>query len=326
MKGREPERLEVPCIDQAFHHHCYPIPPIVAPRECCLPLKLFMGAHVTTRKTGIPVPVVIALLAGAALAQTPIALQQPALTTVKNVIYNEMHPASPNNIHWKYRLTKVSGAKEETRTVIETQSGSLDRLVAVGGQPLSGAQQADEVRRILKFAHNSDAQRKAQEARRKDAAQCDSFLNMIPNAFLFEYAGENGTAIKLTFKPNPRFQAPSREGRVLQQMAGEMWVDGRQQRLISISGHLMNEVKFGGGFLGHLEKGGEFTVKRSEIAPGVWELTELTVNMQGKALFFKSIAVQQKEVHSNFERMPDELTLTDAANVLLKQTLIAANR
>jgi hypothetical protein len=88
----------------------------------------------------------------------------------------------------------------------------------------------------------------------------------------------------------------------------------------------MNEVKFGGGFLGHLEKGGEFTVKRAEIAPGDWELTELTVNMQGRALFFKSIAVQQKEVHSNFERMPDELTLADAANVLLKQTLVAANR
>ena len=55
-------------------------------------------------------------------------------------------------------------------------------------------------------------------------------------------------------------------------------------------------------------------------------MTELTVNMQGKALLFKSIAVQQKEVHSNFERLPDDLTLADAASVLLKQTLVAANR
>ena len=280
----------------------------------------------TTRKAGIRVPVVVALLAGAALAQTPTSLHQPALTTVKNVIYNEMHPASVNSIHWKYRLAKTSGSKEETRTVVETQSGSLDRLIAVDGQPLSGAQQADETRRILKFAHNPGEQRKAEDARRKDAAQCDSFLKMIPDAFVFEYAGENGTAVKLTFKPNPRFQAPSHEGRVLQQMAGEMWVDGRQQRLISISGRLMNEVKFGGGLLGHLAKGGEFTVKRAEVAPGDWELTELTVNMQGKALLFKSIAVQQKEVHSNFERMPDELNVADAANVLLKQTLVAANR
>lgn len=280
----------------------------------------------TTHKAAMPIPVVMALLAGAAFAQTPSILQQPPLTTVKNVIYNEMHPSNSTNIHWKYRLAKTSGSKEETRTVVETQSGALDRLVAVGGQPLNGGQQADETKRILKFAHNPDQQRKAEESRRKDAEQCDSFLKMIPDAFVFEYAGENGTAVKLNFKPNPHFQAPSREARVLQQMAGEMWVDGRQQRLISISGRLMNEVKFGGGFLGHLEKGGQFTVKRTEIAPGDWELTELTVNMQGKALLFKSIAVQQKEVHSNFERMPDDLTLADAANVLLKQTLVAANR
>jgi len=283
---------------------------------------------VTTFRAGMPIPVVVALLTGAALAQTlsSSSLQQPALTTVKNVIYNEMHPSSANNIHWKYRLAKTSGSKEETRAVVETHSGSVDRLVALGGQPLNGAQQADESKRILKFVHNPDAQRKALEARRKDAEQCDAFLKMIPDAFLFEYAGENGTAVKLNFKPNPRFQPTSREGRVLQQMAGDMWVDGRQQKLISISGRLINEVKFGGGLLGHLAKGGEFTVKRAEIAPGDWELTELTVNMQGKALLFKSIAVQQKEVHSNFERIPDDLTLADAANVLLKQTLVALNR
>ena len=280
----------------------------------------------TTRKAGILVPAVVALLAGAALAQSPSTPQLPAMTTVKNVIYNEMHPSSSNTIHWKYRLEKMSGTKQETRAVVETQSGSIDRLVAVGGEPLSGPQQADEAKRILKFARNPEAQRKAEQARRKDAEQCDSFLKMIPDAFVFEYAGESANAVELTFKPNPRFQAPSREGKVLQQMAGEMWVDARQQRLISLSGKLMNEVKFGGGFLGHLEKGGRFIVKRAEIAPGDWEVTELTVNMQGKALLFKSIAVQQKEVHGNFERMPDELTPADAANLLLKQTLVAANR
>lgn len=276
----------------------------------------------TTHRAAMPIAV-IAFLSGAALGQTSATLNQPALTTVKNVIYNEMHPSSSNDAHWKYRLEKTSGSKTETRTVIETQSGSLDRLVSVDGQPLSSAQRADETKRILKFARDRDAQRKAEEARRKDAQQCDSFLKMIPDAFVFEYAGADGSAVKLNFKPNPHFQAPSREGRVLQQMAGEMWVDGRQQRLISISGRLINEVKFGGGLLGHLAKGGQFTVKRAEIAPGDWELTELTVNMQGRALLFKSIAVQQKEAHSNFERMPDELTLADAANALLKQALVA---
>ena len=109
-------------------------------------------------------------------------------------------------------------------------------------------------------------------------------------------------------------------------MAGEVWVDAKQQRLVSINGHLINEVKFVGGLLGHLEKGGQFTVTRTEVAPAHWEVTEMTVNMQGKALLFKTISVQQKELHRNFERVPDGLTSADAVAILLTQSLIAANR
>jgi len=48
------------------------------------------------------------------------------------------------------------------------------------------------------------------------------------------------------------------------------------------------------------------------------------VNMRGKALLFKTISVQQKELHQNFERVRDDLTMSDAAALLLKQALIAA--
>jgi hypothetical protein len=105
-----------------------------------------------------------------------------------------------------------------------------------------------------------------------------------------------------------------------------MWVSANQKRLIAIDGRLTSDVKFGAGLLGHLEKGGQFMVKRTEVAPSDWEVTELTVNMQGKALLFKSISVQQKELHSNFERMPDDISIADAAGLLLKQTLVASKR
>jgi hypothetical protein len=245
---------------------------------------------------------------------------------VKAVINNELHPPATSDIRFKYRLDKEVDGKQETREVVETKSGSLDKLLSIGGKPLNEAQASNETGRILRFSHSPEEQRKAEQAHRKDAQQCDAFLQMIPDAFVFEYAGESGNATKLTFKPNPSFRPPTREGKVLQQMAGEMWVDARQQRLVSINGQLMNEVKFAGGLLGHLEKGGQFTVKRAEIAAGDWEVTEMAVNMHGKALLFKSICVQQKEVHSNFERVPEDLSLADAANVLLRQTLVAAKR
>lgn len=265
------------------------------------------------------------LLAPAAMcAESPNQSSGTPKELVKEVIYNELHAPATADIHWKYRLLKEVDGKSETRTVVETRAGSLDRLLSVGGKPLNNEEERTEAGRILKFSRSADEQRKAEQSRRKDAEQCNTILQMIPDAFIFEYAGTSGYATRLTFKPNPGFRPPSREGKVLQQMAGEMWVDSRQKRLMSIDGRLTNEVKFGGGLLGHLEKGGQFEVKRAELAPGDWEMTELNVNMQGKALLFKSICVQQKEKHSNFERVSGDLTLADAANLLLHQNLVAS--
>jgi hypothetical protein len=38
-------------------------------------------------------------------------------------------------------------------------------------------------------------------------------------------------------------------------MQGNLWLDTKQSRLAGISGRLTREVKFAGGFLGHLDPG-----------------------------------------------------------------------
>jgi len=270
--------------------------------------------------------VILLLLSCLALAESQSMPQLSPADLVKGVIHTELNTSDVTGVRWKYLLDKEADSKQETREVVETKSGSLDRLIEVAGKPLTDAQQRSEADRILRLSHNPEEQRKLEQTRRKDAEQCKAFLKMIPDTFLFEYAGESGGLIKLIFMPNPRFQPPSREGKVLHEMAGEIWVDAQKQRLVSIYGQLMNEVRFGGGLLGHLEKGGQFTVKRTEIAPGDWEVTEMAVDMRGKALLFKTLSVQQKELHRNFERVPDDLSLSDAAGLLLRQAVIAAKQ
>jgi hypothetical protein len=85
-------------------------------------------------------------------------------------------------------------------------------------------------------------------------------------------------------------------------------------------------VKFAGGLLGHLEKGGQFNVEQSQLSPNQWELTVMEVDVKGKALFFKTIAVQEKEYRSDFRRVRDGLTLAEAADLLTKQVMVAAKR
>jgi hypothetical protein len=59
---------------------------------------------------------------------------------------------------------------------------------------------------------------------------------------------------------------------------------------------------------------------QGNVAPGYWEITLLHVNMHGKALFFKTIAVQENEIRTNFQQVPDSLTLSEAAEQLQKQS------
>lgn len=99
-----------------------------------------------------------------------------------------------------------------------------------------------------------------------------------------------------------------------------------QRRLVRISGQLTADVKFAGGLLGHLEKGGHFAVEQRELSPGEWDVTSMEVDMKGKALLFKTIAIEQKEYRSNFRAVPEGITFAEAANMLNHEVLVAANR
>jgi hypothetical protein len=75
-------------------------------------------------------------------------------------------------------------------------------------------------------------------------------------------------------------------------------------------------VRFFGGLLGHLDKGGTFLVRQQDMGSGHWELTSMDIEMNGKALFFKTIAVREKETDSNFRQILDGTTLQQALTYL----------
>ena len=120
--------------------------------------------------------VILALVSSTALAQSNAQLSPADL--VKAVIHSELNTPEVTEIRWKYLLVKEVDGKQETREVVETKSGSLDRLIAIGGKPLTASQQRDETERVLRLSHNNEEQLKLEQIRKKDAEQCDAFLRM----------------------------------------------------------------------------------------------------------------------------------------------------
>ena len=256
------------------------------------------------------IPLLVVISSVVAQAQTP--PNMPPNELVRKVIANELQADQQDQSHWMYEEVDNVPAPRKTKIVVETRSGDIDFLDAIGGRPLSPEQRSAEVQRIRRFVNDPDEQLKARKASSNDDNQSTELFAMLPDAFLFKYAGEEDGNLKLTFLPNPDFTSHSSEAYVFHKMDGFVVINPKEDRLVEISGVLTNGVEFLGGLLGHLDRGGTFDVRREEIAPGHWAIAKLKVNMNGKILFFKTIAVQQDELHSHFERIPDSTTLAQA--------------
>jgi len=264
------------------------------------------------------------LLGGIAAGRTP--PQLPAGELVRRVIAHELQAEKQDNSYWMFRLQQSQSGETKTEAIVETPHGWARRLLAINGHPLTAQQRNQDEQRLHKLLTDPAEQRKNQEDTRNDVQQAQQLLQMLPDAFLYTYAGGKDGIAKLNFRPNPKFHPQSRKATVFHDMVGSLWLDVRQQRLARIQGHLNQEVKFAGGLLGHLDKGGTFDVKQTKIAPGVWDVTYMNIQMNGKALFFKTIAVREKDIRSDYRRVSSQLTLAQAAELLNRQTSTVAAR
>ena len=239
---------------------------------------------------------------------------------LRRVVNSELKAQANDHTHWMYEVKAGFSGKEQVKVAVQTREGYLDRLRFANGQPITPEQEKQEDQRIARLLKNPAERKKQQRAQEGDAQKTEGLFKMLPDAVTASYGKRQGELVEILFKPNPHFHPPSQEAAVFHAMTGRIWINARENRLVEIEGHLSTGVMFGGGFLGHLDKGGEFHVKQSEVAPGLWEITLLHVNMHGKALFFKTIAVQENEIRTNFQRVADNLTLSEAAQQLQRQS------
>ena len=114
-------------------------------------------------------------------------------------------------------------------------------------------------------------------------------LRALPTAFVYQYAGAAdgpaGKVEKFTFKPNPTILAPDLETQVLTQMAGEIWIDPAHQRVVRLEGHLQQDVDFGWGILGRLNKGGWIAIEQADVGGGQWRTVHFKMAMSGRVVW-----------------------------------------
>ncbi len=266
--------------------------------------------------------VMVCLLAGLGWARGQEA-GTDAKEIVKAAVKAEINADDTDRSRWRYKVTRKDQG-DSVFIVVQTDHGSVKRLVSRGGQPLSEEEARAEDARVLSFIRDPEKIAK----QRKDGAQDDKsareLTNMLPEAFRWSVVSEDDERVKLRFEPNPHFDPPDMQSHVLGEMIGEMVVDKRQHRIATLSGKLVRDVTIGWGLLGRLKEGGTFRVERREMAPGLWQITETHVHIEGRVLFFKDISQEQDEVQSEFTQVPKGTTLEQAAE-MTKPGYVAAS-
>jgi hypothetical protein len=234
---------------------------------------------------------------------------------VREVIYNEQHDHQQHG-SWRYWIERRSQAGTRVEEQVETADGPVNRLKLANGRPLTWEARQQEQARLEKLLSSPSEQARHLRQYDEDEERIGRILALLPDAFVYEYDGEENGCVRLKFHPNPDYPAQSIEARIFHAMSGALWVDERAKRLARLEGRVDDNVDFGFGILGRLYKGGWFKLARVQVSPTDWKTESLEVHMNIRALLVKTFAKETSEVRGGFEPVPTGMTLAQGLELL----------
>jgi hypothetical protein len=238
---------------------------------------------------------------------------------VKDVVYNELQERRTVSL-WKYREEKRVEKQTTIQQEVETRSGIVFRVLARQGRPLDAAGWKRETDRLNNLMRNSGEQARMRQESEAEEQRLQRLIAAMPDAFTYTYSGMVEGNVRLSFQPNPAYNAQTFETRIYHGLAGEIWIQPQSKRLVKIDAHIMSEIDFGYGFLGRVEKGGTFQLERKQVAENRWKTSVLDIHISGRVVLFKAISKDQREVRSNFQPVRNDLNVSGAVALLNAMT------
>jgi len=169
------------------------------------------------------------------------------------------------------------------------------RLIAVGGGPLSPAEQAQEGEKlraeIAKRANESPQARAKRVAQyQKDRERMFALLNEMAEAFDFKQVGEqqiDGHEVyELQATPHPGYEAKSRETKLLTGMTGKLWIDKKTYQWVRVEAEAIKPVWMG-WFIAKVLPGTRFCLEQSPVTKTLWLPEHFSVEVKAKILWWQ---------------------------------------
>jgi hypothetical protein len=279
-------------------------------------------------------------LAAVCLSTLAFAGQTPAMPAgdlVRATVQNEVKASTAPTVRHMFASVKETAHGSQTKLYCETKDAMAGMAIAYDGKPLTAEQRQAEEARLEQLMNSPEELARKRQHEKDDAERVTRIVRAMPDAFVYEYAGtepgkpglgkEGDELIRLNFRPNPKYEPPSRVEQVLSGMQGTLLIDANKRRIARIDGTLFKDVGFGWGILGHLDKGGHFLVEQGDVGDNTWDMSRMGLTFTGKILLFKRIDIKSTETYSDFRSVPTGLTFAQGVELLKKQeATLAENR
>jgi hypothetical protein len=269
----------------------------------------------------LPWAVLTPALSAGQTAQTAQAGLTPAQAQalVDRALASELRAAQEASHPMRYRLRKTSPRLTSTKDILETRDGDVARLVSLWDKPLSQADEQAEQARLDALLNDPSRQRHRKQGEEGDLGIVLKLLRMLPDAYLYQYAGAGagpaGRVEKFSFRPNPNFSPPDLETQALKAMTGEIWIDAAQERVTRLEGHLQQDTDYGWGILGKLDKGGSIMIEQADMGGRQWRIARFQMKMNLRILF-KTKNIDTAEEMTEYTPVPSGLGYQDAIRLL----------
>ncbi len=191
-----------------------------------------------------------------------------ARAIVQAAVKAELTANDNDHTRWRYRDSQKDGT-ETVSLVVQTDHGSVKRLISRGGHPLSETEAWAENARVQEFIHDPVRMAKQHRDSAQDDRNARELTKMLPDAFRWKIESEDAERVTLGFEPNPGFDPPDMHVARAGQDGGETgWVDKKQHRIYTMSGRLTEDVTIGWGLLGRLREGWDVSGRAARVGSG----------------------------------------------------------
>jgi hypothetical protein len=237
--------------------------------------------------------------------------QQTAASLVIQALKNEdaARPLSDHEFFVSEQTSKRTGGHLWQERSVQLGEEVLHRLVAVDGIPLTPERARAEDQRIDKLVSDPEAFHNANQKHdhREDLS------SLVPRAFVFTFDGQSRGCTRVRFSPQPSFKPSGYEQTILHTIEGTIAISEPDTRICEVNGHLANKVEIVHGIAGKIERGGRVHILRSRMPDGTWQLTSLSIHLEGNILFLKDISQNNDETRTAIRGLPADMTLAQAA-------------